>query len=229
MKLSPRLQAIAALVQPGAALADIGTDHAYLPIYLVEQGITPRAIAVDVHRGPYESALAQVKARNLAEKIAVRLGDGLEPVSPGEAQVAVLAGMGSSTIQGILERSPQVVSRLQQLVLQPMVGAANVRRWLTEHNWRIAAEELVADDGIIYVIISAVQGRQSITDWLALELGPVILNNRPPLLVPYAEKMLEDMCKIVSSLEQAESLEVRQRKIELQEKIKLLEGVLACR
>jgi tRNA (adenine22-N1)-methyltransferase len=130
IKLSPRLQAVADMVKTGHKLADIGTDHAYLPIYLVQEGRIPSAVAIDVHQGPYKSALQQVAAQGLKEKIKVLLGDGLEPLHFGQVDVAVLAGMGSTTMMDILNEKPEVTSSLKQLVLQPMVGIAQIRKWL---------------------------------------------------------------------------------------------------
>lgn len=215
------------MVKPGLVLADIGTDHAYLPIYLVRTGKVPRAIAVDLNQGPYEGAKAQVESQGLAEKISVRLGDGLEPLAPGEAETVVLAGMGGSTMVGILERRPEVVSRLKQLVLQPMVKAAQIRRWLADHGWRIEDETLVEDGGIIYCIIGAVPGVEEYKDWLTLEIGPVILAKRPPLFSSYVLKLLQDLKKVVQSLEKSRNEEAQAKRAEIMEKIKLLEDVLA--
>lgn len=214
------------MVKPGLVLADIGTDHAYLPIYLVKTGKVPGAVAVDVSQGPFQSAQAQVEAQGLTHKISVRLGDGLEPVKPGEVETAVLAGMGSSTMIGILERRPQVVNNLKQLVLQPMVGAAQVRRWLSDHGWRLVDETLVEDGGIIYSILAAVPGEEKLHSWLEMEIGPIILAKKPPLLSAYITKLLQDLKKVAQSLENSHSEKAQAKLTEVKEKIKLLEGVL---
>lgn len=226
IKLSPRLQAVAGLIEPGLKIADIGTDHAYLPIYLVEQNIIPAAVAIDIHQGPYESALKQVRIQGLADKISVRLGDGFNPVTPGEVQGAVLAGMGSTTMVEILEKNPGLVAEFRQLVMQPMAGAAQIRNWLSKNKWLVNKEVLVEDEGFIYIVIGAIPGEQSITDWLSLELGPIILKEKPPLLKPYVEKKIQDYKNILAGLEQARSGEIEQKKLDLRAKICLLKGVL---
>ncbi|MDS1029478.1 class I SAM-dependent methyltransferase [Bacillota bacterium LX-D] len=223
IKLSPRLKAIADLIEPGRAVADIGTDHAYLPIYLVQQGIAPKAVAVDIHQGPFQSAADQVRQQKLTDLISVRLGNGLEPISVGEIEMAVLAGMGSATIEKILEAKPDLVTDLKQLVLQPMVGIANLRLWLSQNHWRIDKEVLVADENHIYVIISAKPGEDKLTDWLTLELGPVILREKPPLFVPYLEKLIADLTKVFISLEKTESQEGKIKQSQIGGKIKLLQ------
>ncbi|HHU33092.1 MAG TPA: SAM-dependent methyltransferase [Clostridia bacterium] len=227
IKLSPRLQAVAELVKPGLKLADIGTDHAYLPIYLIQQGKSPLAVAIDIHRGPYESALKQVALQGLEDKITVILGNGLEPLQPGQVDVVVLAGMGSATMIEILEAKPELVLKLQQLVLQPMVGVGQMRKWLVENGWAINNEILVKDDGFIYTVLSALPGEQSISDWLTLELGPILLKEKPPLLKDYISKMLSDYENVLINLAQTQSQEVKQKRLDLLEKINLLKGVIS--
>lgn len=155
MHLSQRLLVIANFIPRGSTIADIGTDHAYLPIYLVTEGVCPKGIGVDVHQGPFEAAMRAVQEAGLADKIAVRLGDGLAVVQPGEADVVVIAGMGGGTIRGILEAGPQVVAGLKRLILQPMVDSAHLREWLICNGWPIADEELVEEEGRLYEIIVA--------------------------------------------------------------------------
>lgn len=227
IKLSPRLQAVAELVKPGLKIADIGTDHAYLPIYLIQQGKSPLAVAIDIHRGPYESALKQVALQGLEDKITVILGNGLEPLQPGQVDVVVLAGMGSATMIEILEAKPELVLKLQQLVLQPMVGVGQMRKWLVENGWAINNEILVKDDGFIYTVLSALPGEQSISDWLTLELGPILLKEKPPLLKDYISKMLSDYENVLINLAQTQSQEVKQKRLDLLEKINLLKGVIS--
>jgi tRNA (adenine22-N1)-methyltransferase len=227
IKLSPRLQAVAELVKPGLKLADIGTDHAYLPIYLIQQGKSPLAVAIDIHRGPYESALKQVALQGLEDKISVILGNGLEPLQHRQVDVVVLAGMGSATMIEILEAKPELVLKLQQLVLQPMVGVGQMRKWLVENGWAINNEILVKDDGFIYTVLSALPGEQSISDWLTLELGPILLKEKPPLLKDYISKMLSDYENVLINLAQTQSQEVKQKRLDLLEKINLLKGVIS--
>ena len=146
MRLVGRLAALAACVPQGARLADIGTDHAYLPIELIQNNVIISAVAGDVHNGPYKAAKEHVENLGLQKKISVRLGNGLAVLSPAEVDTVVIAGMGGQTIIEILDQQPGIVQSLKRLVLQPMVGAAAVRRWLVQNKWYLAAQYLVEDD-----------------------------------------------------------------------------------
>lgn len=154
------------------------------------------------------------------------LGNGLEPLKEGQVEAAVLAGMGSSTILEVLKARPEIVAELKQLVLQPMVGAGTVRKWLVENGWAINKEVLVEDDGFIYTVIAAVPGNAEKLDWLNLELGPLILQEKPPLLKPYVEKLVSEYENILVNLKYARSQEVEEKRLELIEKIELLKGVM---
>ena len=197
-----------------------------MPVYLVQQGRVPSATAIDINSGPYESALTKVTEQNLRDKITVLLGDGFDLLHVGQVEAAVLAGMGSSTMIGVLEAKPEVTASLKQLVLQPMAGAAQIRKWLADNGWMIEDEVMIEDDGFIYFVLSAVPGRQVIADWLSLELGPVNLHKKPLLLKVYINKMLTDYESILLNLERAKSKKAEGKRSGLFEKINLLRGVL---
>lgn len=152
--IGPRLQMVASFVPKGAKLGDIGTDHAYLPIALYEAQLIARAVAIDVHEGPYQSALAAVKARHLEKVIDVRFGDGLMPLEPGEVNVLTLAGMGGRTMLDILSARPDVLEFVNELVLQPQGAERAVRLALLGDGWRLKAEKLVEEDNRIYVVMA---------------------------------------------------------------------------
>ena len=152
--LGPRLQMVASFVPKGANLGDIGTDHAYLPIALYEIKQISKAIAIDVHEGPYQSALAAVKARHLEAVIDVRFGDGLRPLDSGEVNVLTLAGMGGRTMLDILSARPDVLESVHDLILQPQGAERAVRLALLADGWRLKAERLVEEDDRIYVIMA---------------------------------------------------------------------------
>jgi hypothetical protein len=137
MILSERLSRIASYVPGELVVADIGTDHALLPIYLVLQEIASHVIACDISSGPLESARANIYLYKLTEKIEIRQGDGLEPLNRGEADVIIISGMGGAKIRDILETSPDVLDGVVRIILQPQRGAGIVRRWLFDHDWEI--------------------------------------------------------------------------------------------
>ena len=152
--LGPRLQTVASFVPEGAKLGDIGTDHAYLPIALYEGHRIDKAVAIDVHEGPYQSALNAVKGRHLEDFIEVRLGDGLQPLKSGEVDVLTLAGMGGRTMLEILSARPDVVNSLTDLIVQPQGAEGAVRSALLKNGWRLKAECLVEEENRLYVVMA---------------------------------------------------------------------------
>ncbi len=154
LPIGPRLQTVASFVSANAKLGDIGTDHAYLPIALCEARRISKAVAIDVHDGPYQSALAAVKAHRLEAVIDVRLGDGLKPLAPREVDVLTLAGMGGRTMLDILSARPDVLESVLDLVLQPQGAEEAVRLTLLDNGWRLKAEKLVKEENRIYVVMA---------------------------------------------------------------------------
>lgn len=156
MTMSKRLSAVAAAVRRGSRVADIGTDHAYLPVYLVKNGICPTAIAADIRSGPAAAARRTVEAAGLADRIAVRLGDGLAPVAADEADDIVIAGMGGENIAAILAAAPWIKAPHYRLILQPMSKAEVLHAYLLQNGFAITAEETVTEDGHLYIWLTAV-------------------------------------------------------------------------
>lgn len=152
--LDKRLSAVAALVRQGSRLADIGTDHAYLPVHLVQSGVCPSAIASDIGEGPLEAARRTVTENGLTSKIALRLGDGLSTVSAGEVEDIAIAGMGGETIVAILEAAPWVQNEGIRLILQPMTRAEDLRRWLLTHGFTVLEEHLITDGRHLYPVLA---------------------------------------------------------------------------
>lgn len=228
MKLGERLKTIADMVPAGATMADIGTDHAYLPIYLVTKRGVSRAIAGDIHYGPYLSAKNAVESRQLAEQVSVRQGNGLEVLSPGEADVAVIAGMGGANIIDILTSRPEVTISIKRLILQPMIAAALVREWLCINNWHIVDEQLVEEDGRLYQIIAAEQGISRQVEPVLYEIGPLLWHTRHPLLKQHIEELISHLRGVLSAMagstEAVNSVKYR----EFNGKLKELEDKLAC-
>ena len=151
LSLQPRLHAIAELVPLGSRLADVGTDHAYLPIYLLQSGRIPWAVATDIHPGPLERGRCTAQFFGMEGRISFRLCDGLSAVSAEEVDSVVIAGMGGETIAAILDAVPW--SRDKQILVQPMSRAEFLRPWLAGHGWCILGETLVQDKGYIYPIL----------------------------------------------------------------------------
>ncbi|GBF33024.1 tRNA-m1A22 methylase [Desulfocucumis palustris] len=228
MELTRRLAAIAEFIPPGLVVADIGTDHARLPMNLVLSGRNPRVIATDLNEKPYRGAYSAVAGKNLTGAVDVRLGDGLRALSPGEAQVIVIAGMGGNTIVKILEDSRGVLAQARRMVLQPMADAGDLRLWLAGNGWKLVAEKLVVEDGRIYPVIVAEPGVETETDMFNLEIGPKLLENGEPLLEAYLEKIKADYQKILSGLARSRSRDSREKAIMLTSKLTRVRELL-CR
>ncbi|RXZ77147.1 tRNA (adenine-N(1))-methyltransferase [Paenibacillaceae bacterium] len=160
VKLSKRLQCVAEFVTEGARVADIGSDHALLPVYLRQTGRCRSAVAGELNPGPYTAALKQVQAAGLQATVAVRRGNGLDVIEAAdETDTVIIAGMGGVLISEILEagRVKGKLANVYKLILQPNVGEFAVRRWLVAHNWLLKAETILEEDGKIYEIIQAVR------------------------------------------------------------------------
>lgn len=159
LKLQPRLALLASLVPSGRVLADVGTDHGYLPVTLLQKGTIPRAIASDIGREPLEHA------RRTAEEYAVhgldlRLCAGLDAIAPDECDTVVIAGMGGETIMGILAAAPWTRDGAHTLLLQPQTKVEELRLWLCEHGYAVACEHLVRDKGKLYVVLRVSAGEK---------------------------------------------------------------------
>lgn len=174
MKLSRRLSAVAAFVMEGNRLCDVGCDHAFLPIALVESGRVPSAIAMDVREGPLAIAERNVAEAGLAEKIETRLSDGLEMLRPGEADTIVLAGMGGRLMLDILARGIEVAWTVKEWVLQPQSEVSEVRRWLRVSGFAVVDEEMVCERGKYYPVLRVRVGGEEVVEERPSELQEVV-------------------------------------------------------
>lgn len=230
MRLSPRLDLVAALVPEGKIVADIGTDHARLPLFLVEQGICPRVIAVELNEGPYRVACRQVRKRGAGDRIQVRRGHGFSAIKPGEVEVAVMAGLGGRTIIHIVRNHPAVTEKISHFILQPMTDGEELRLWLSRHYFRIVTEALVAEEGRLYEVIVAQHGVEPASSEVLLSIGPRLVAERHPLLAGYLDRLLKREKAILAEMEQAAVLSPENwEKIRyLKTRVAKLEGIRRC-
>lgn len=210
MHLDKRLEAAAALLpqEEGLWLADIGTDHAYLPVELARQGRISRAVAGDIAAGPCQAARTTVALYGMKNKISVRQGCGLE-VLRGEKDIAscviVVAGMGAGTIIEILAAELELALQARALVLQPMAGAALLRQWLLEHGWLLAQEALTADRAHFYELMRAERGSSPCAYSQAeLAVGPGNLEKRGPLLPQQFARQIGQLKTLLANMERSE-------------------------
>lgn len=155
INLGPRLLCAASFVRCRTKITDIGTDHAYLPAYLIENGIADSVLACDIGVMPLKNAENTVKARGLSEKISLRISDGLKEVSPDEADEIIICGMGGTLMTDILTSAPWVRREGMHLILQPMTHSEDVRKYLLSNGFFVTEEKFVVDAGKVYCCISA--------------------------------------------------------------------------
>jgi len=176
--LSARLAALAARIRPGSRLADVGTDHAYLPIFAVQQNTCPFAIATDIRSGPVTCARKHVATVGLADRIDVRKGDGLSTVKSGEVDDIVIAGMGGELIASILEAVPLVRDPHVRLLLQPMSRPEKLREYLLTNGFSLEWEDTVCDGEHLYIVMQAsFTNAAPITDVTAYYIGALSSEN----------------------------------------------------
>ena len=143
--LSDRLMAVAQMITPGLPVADIGCDHAYLPIYLVRENMAPFVVACDVNAGPVAKACENIEDVDLSEKIDVRQGDGLSPLRPGEVKSVVLAGMGGKLMMRILSDGADVLEGVLEIIMEPQSEVSALRHYLQDNGFRIIRRRYISD------------------------------------------------------------------------------------
>lgn len=223
MNIGERLETIGRLVPAGSVLADIGTDHAYLPVWLLQQGRISRAVAGDIAAGPCMAARTTVAMHGLQDSVEVRQGSGLEVLQPGEADCIVIAGMGGSTISSILAAAPEVARSAKLLVLQPMAGAAGLRQWLTANGWQLTDEELVDDPPHFYEIICAKPGQEKAYSAAEYAVGPVLLRKGHRLLAQQLARQINSCRQLLTNMERSEKARVSAKYQELEALLAALE------
>ena len=220
--ISKRLELVASFVPQGAVLLDVGSDHAYLPIELVEKGKIERAIAGEVVEGPYQSAVKNVESHGLKEKIQVRLANGLAAFEE-EDQVTVItiAGMGGRLIATILEEGLDKLSNIQRLILQPNNREDDLRIWLQDNGFQIVAESILEEAGKFYeiLVVEAGQMELSASD---VRFGPFLSKEVSPVLV---QKWQREAAKLEVALSQIPEKNLAERQI-LADKIQAIKEVL---
>ena len=226
MELSKRLQAVADLVTEGASVADIGTDHGYIPIYLIEHHIAEKVIALDINRGPLERARMHIVGHGLKEKIETRLSDGLEKVLPGEVDTMIAAGMGGGLVIKILMEGRTVADALDTMILQPQSEIGKVRRFLNEHRLQIIEENMVEEDGKFYPMMKVIKGEPELYSEAELCYGKILLKNRNKVLEEFLKKELDIKTEIRNRLQNSDGENISRRKAELTKEIEVIREAL---
>lgn len=228
IQLTPRLKKIANQVSPGNKVADIGTDHGYIPIYLAQKKISDFVIASDVNEGPIRSANSNIKKYKCDQKIITRLGSGMQTIKPKEVDTVIIAGMGGILITEILEASIQVTKSIKAFILQPMQAQSILRKYLVKNNFKIEKDLLVKEEHKIYEIIVAKEGKQDIDHEIYFDIGFHIQTNPKELALEFINQKITKESRIIEQIKSADKETTEEiYKVSL-EKIKALKEVLAC-
>ena len=226
MKLSQRLQAAADMVLPGKPVADIGTDHCFLPLYLVEENRCPFVIASDRSSVLTQASVAAVRERELENSISVRAGDGFSVLEEGEVGTACLCGMGGLTIIDILTAAGKKLATVERLVLQPQRDVAKVRGFLAEKGWQIVAEQLVFEDGFFYELLAAQKGQMQLSE-LDKFAGPLLLSNGHPLLPGFLENKQRKLLALTEVLKEKNTKTSQERLFSVKKELCLIREALS--
>ena len=225
MNLSKRLQAIAGLIQSDS-ITDVGTDHAYLPIYLVESGKINFAVAADIRKGPLSRAEENIREHHLQGSIETCLSDGLSRIIPGKTKGLVIAGMGGLLICSILNRDPGMADAFPEWVLAPQSDVREVRKRILQFGRRISAECFVEDGGKFYPVIRAEKGdSEPLTD-AELEFGPVLLAEKDETLHRYLKKAEDHLTSLLQVLAEKQTEKSLSRTEEIRAELTVIEEAL---
>lgn len=227
--LPERLKRITQFLPKGSFFADIGSDHAYLPIAVCQMDPTAKAIAGELNEGPFQAAIQHVKQYGLADQIEVIKGDGLAVIQDKKVKQVVIAGMGGGLIRSILEAGKAELDRVERLILQPNVDSQVIRAWLMQTDYRLVEEEILTEDGHTYEILVAdkiVDGKPMSYTEQELLFGPFLLKKRHQVFVDKWNRELTHYQRIITQIKQAKVPDIE--KIEFYERqISWIEEVLS--
>lgn len=228
IKLSPRMKAIANQVLLGQSVADIGTDHAYIPIYLFENKLSPKIILTDRRKGPLEKASAHLQDVGLSDELNdLRMGNGLSVLAPAEVDAVVIAGMGGLLIAEILAEDIDKSYTFSRFILQPRTASSSLRAWLVDNRFSIIGEHLAKEGNRICEIITAVPAvwgvvGEEFSEEIDFEVPPMLFMGNDPLLEIFLRDKISKTQKVLHALEQAGSNGFEKRKRSLKQRINVL-------
>ena len=206
MQLSKRLQAVADMVPKGSKAADIGCDHAYVSLYLVQNHIARNVIAMDVNKGPLQKAKENVEKYGYHDVIDLRLSDGAKKLQKEEADVLLIAGMGGGLVQKILSDSIDIVKECKALILQPQSEIANVRKYVEKIGFQIVEEKILMDEGKFYMMFRAEKTEENVLELSETEYkyGKHLLEKKDACLHDFLKKEKKKYEQILAQLEKSD-------------------------
>ena len=217
--LSKRLKTIADMVTEGYRICDIGCDHAHIAIFLITQGKTPSAIAMDIHTGPLERAREQITLHGLADKIETRLSDGFKALRIGEADSVIISGMGGRLMQAILTDAPEKAASVKELILGPQSEIPAFRRFLRMKGFRTVREDLVYEEDKFYPIMKVVPNQLNPAKIKETEAtlindcyGHLLLKERNPVLLRFLKREHKITMEIINQINNGSYLNKKSEK-----------------
>jgi len=228
ISLSGRMEALVSMITPGNTLVDIGCDHAYISIAAVARNISPRVLAMDVRKGPLDIADRNIKDYGLEGRIETRLSDGFNKFIEGEAQTAVIAGMGGMLIKDIIMADIDKVRSLDELILSPQSNIPEFRIFLSSNGFRIEDEIMVYDEDKYYIVMKVRNGEQHLSKEESI-FGPILITKKDLIFDSYLENELKKNKDILCKLKQLSSDNGSQRVKEVSQMIVMLEELAANR
>ena len=213
IKLSKRMKAVAAMVTSGGVLADVGTDHGYIPIALIQRQRIKSAIAMDINKGPLARAQDNIASARLGDYIQTRLSDGVAALGEGEADSILIAGMGGELVIHILSEGEKVCKAASELILQPQSDIRKVREYLRLHHYKIVDEDMICEDGKYYPMMRVINVELD-NAWMKMDeqtrvacdiYGPLLLRNGNPVLRRFLVRQHRQLTQILQTL-QAQTL-----------------------
>lgn len=228
IQLSERLKAVANLVTETGILADVGTDHGYIPVFLAGEKRIQKAIAMDVNEGPLKRAQEHIRQYGLEDKITTRLSDGLAALKPKEADTIVIAGMGGSLMKRILRQGENIAQTAKELILQPQSELMEFRKFLWESAYKIEAEDMIFEDGKYYPMMRVVYvGKKADKpNILAFKYGGKLLEQKHPVLKQYLYWQKKQKEQILEKIQQNAKQDISSRREELEQELADINGAL---
>jgi len=211
MILSKRLQAIVSLVPRGSRVADVGTDHGYVPVWLVKENIAASAIAMDIRSGPLNRAAEHVARYGVEDRVELRLSDGLRELLPGEADTIIIAGLGGPLMTEILARGELVAQAAKTLILSPQSDIPGVRIFLRENGYRIDRELFLRDEGKYYTVMAVSRGPARPGRYIDDLYGGYLLDHGDAVLREFLERARERYRALLPGLEASTKEETRKK------------------
>ncbi|MBQ6820281.1 MAG: SAM-dependent methyltransferase [Clostridium sp.] len=227
MELSKRLKFIIENMDKTVVLADVGTDHGYIPLYATKNNLCKKAIAIDINKDPLDKARLNAILEGAGDEIEFRLGDGLKPIEKGEVEAVIIAGMGGNLIRDILEESKDKVSSISYLILVPAQNPEILREYLYNNDYEIICEDLCEEEGKYYELfkVRKKDGESMSLDEIYYEVSPKLLMQKHPLIKEYLNYKIENYNKILGFITES-TVSAQERRNSIKEKINILTTII---